>query len=68
MGSYTGLAQKTDVEATLRIVDSSITLCLTQEEAHDLFERVLHSNLDDTPASVQALKKLANAIGTHLSS
>ena len=48
----------------LRVVETGVTLCLTQEEAHELFERVLNSNAEDTPASAQALKKLANAIGT----
>ena len=64
MGSYTGLAINLEAEAPFRLVDTSVTLCLTQEEAHELFERVLNSSADDTPASAQALKKLAAAIGT----
>ena len=64
MRSYTALARNLEAEASLRVVDTGINVCLTQEEAHEIFERVLNSNVDDTPASVQALKKLAAAIGT----
>jgi hypothetical protein len=63
MGSYTGLANKVEADATFRVLESGVDLCLTQEEAHEIFERVLNSTLDDTPASAQALKKLAAAIG-----
>jgi hypothetical protein len=63
MGSYTAVVKIGEAETPLRVVDTSVTLCLTHEEAHEIFERVLHSNVDDTAASVQALKKLAAAIG-----
>ena len=64
MGSYTGNAHKLESEPTLKVVESGLTLDLTLEEAHELFERALNSNQEDTAASAQALKKLANAIGT----
>ncbi len=63
MGSYTGIAHKLESEPTLKVVESGLTLDLTLEEAHELFERALNSNQEDTLASAQALKKLANAIG-----
>ncbi|HLK13618.1 MAG TPA: hypothetical protein VKT78_02335 [Fimbriimonadaceae bacterium] len=64
MASYGNLAKQEEAAAPLRVVDTSVTLSLTQEEAHELFERVLNCNVEDTPASAQALKKLADAIGS----
>jgi hypothetical protein len=64
MRRYAELAKENDAEPTLLVVESGLTLQLTCEEAHELFERTLNSTLEDTPASAQALKKLANAIGT----
>ncbi|MHB8637279.1 MAG: hypothetical protein ACYC96_12490 [Fimbriimonadaceae bacterium] len=63
MGSYAALAKNNESATFLRVVDAAVTVCLTQEEAHELFERVLNSTAEDTPASAQALKKLAAAIG-----
>ena len=61
------LATNLEPVTPLRIVDTGVTVCLTQEEAHEMFERILNSSLDDTPASTQALKKLAAAIGASVS-
>lgn len=67
MKSYVSLVSNEEAVTPLRVVDTSVTVSFTQEEAHELFERVLNSNTEDTPASAQALKKLAAAIGTSFS-
>lgn len=62
MGSYSGLAHNLQADATLRVVDTGVTVSFTREEAHEIFERVLNSNAEDNAASAQALRKLAGAI------
>ena len=64
MGSYTGLAENLESNSKLRMVDTSVTISLTREEAHELFERALNSSIDDNAASAQALRKLAGAIAS----
>lgn len=62
MGSYYGVAKNVIGEASLRMIDNTVTVNFTHEEAHEIFERVLNSNIEDNAASSQALRKLAGAI------